>query len=120
MNQTTNAARLDAAQQLTVVCHDSGVSIVHMDLQIVNWNMSTPESVSDADWDDEETFGWLILPDAVGLKSTILKVPQDILLRVYSQDSTLSKSFLMDELLSVHTTRRYTFSQTKGGRVLRH
>ena len=53
LNQTTNAARLDAAQQLTVVCHDSGVSIVHMDLQIVNWNMSTPDSVSDADWDDE-------------------------------------------------------------------
>ncbi len=53
LNVSANAARLDAAQQLTVVCHDSGVSTVHMDLQIENWNMSTPESVNDADWDNE-------------------------------------------------------------------
>ena len=35
LNVSTNAARLDTAQQLTVVCHDSGVYIVHMDLLIL-------------------------------------------------------------------------------------
>ena len=36
LNVSANAARLDAAQQLTVVCHDAGAFIVHMDLQIAN------------------------------------------------------------------------------------
>lgn len=53
LNVTTNAARLDASQQLMVVCHDSGVLIVHMDLQIANRNISTQDPVNDADWDDE-------------------------------------------------------------------
>ena len=53
LNVSTNAARLDTAQQLTVVCHDSGVYIVHMDLQIANRNISTSDPVNDAEWDDE-------------------------------------------------------------------
>jgi len=53
LNVSTNSARLDASQQLTVVCHDSGVSIIHMDFQIINRNISTSDPVSDADWDDE-------------------------------------------------------------------
>jgi hypothetical protein len=53
LNVSTNGARLDAAQQLAVICHDSGVYIVHMDLQIANRNISTTDAVNDADWDDE-------------------------------------------------------------------
>jgi hypothetical protein len=53
LNVSTNGARLDAAQQLAVICHDSGVYIVHMDLQIANRNISTSDAVNDADWDDE-------------------------------------------------------------------
>jgi len=53
LNVSTNSARLDAAQQLTVVCHDSGVYIIHMDHQVANRDISTPDPVSDADWDDE-------------------------------------------------------------------
>jgi hypothetical protein len=53
LNVSTNSARLDASQQLTVVCHDLGVSIIHMDFQITNRNISTSDPVSDADWDDE-------------------------------------------------------------------
>ena len=50
---STNSARLDAAQQLTVVCHEYGVSIIHMGFQIINRNISTSDPVNDADWDDE-------------------------------------------------------------------
>tara|TARA_B110000444_G_scaffold256134_1_gene291888 strand:+ start:17039 stop:19552 length:2514 start_codon:yes stop_codon:yes gene_type:complete len=53
LNVSANSARLDSAQQLTVVCHDSGVLIVHMDLQIANRNISTLDAVNDADWDDD-------------------------------------------------------------------
>ena len=53
LNVSTNGARLDAAQQLAVICHDSGVYIVHMDLQIANRNISTSDAVNDADWDNE-------------------------------------------------------------------
>jgi len=53
LNVSTNTARLDSAQQLTVVCHDLGVIIVHMELQIANRQISSSVPVSDADWDDE-------------------------------------------------------------------
>jgi hypothetical protein len=48
-----NSARLDAAQQLTVVCHDGGAYTVHMDLQIANRNITTSDPVNAADWDEE-------------------------------------------------------------------
>jgi len=53
LNVSTNTARLDSAQQLTVVCHDLGVIIVHMELQIANRQIPTSDPVNDADWDDE-------------------------------------------------------------------
>ena len=53
LNISTNAARLDNAQQLTVVCHDLGITIIHMGLQIANRQILTSDPVSDADWDDE-------------------------------------------------------------------
>ena len=53
LNVSANSARLDDAQQLTVVCHDAGALIVHMDLQIANRNISTADPVNDADWDDQ-------------------------------------------------------------------
>lgn len=53
LNVDANAARLDDAQQLTVVCHDNGIYTVHMDLQIANRNITTSDPVNDADWDDE-------------------------------------------------------------------
>ena len=53
LNVDANAARLDAAQQLTVVCHDNGAYTVHMGLQIANRNISTSDPVNDADWDEE-------------------------------------------------------------------
>ena len=53
LNVSANAARLDAAQQLVVVCHDSGISVVHIDFQIINREIMTTDPVSDASWDDE-------------------------------------------------------------------
>lgn len=53
LNVSANGARLDDAGLLTAVAHDSGVFIVHMDLQIANRNISTTEPVNDMDWDPE-------------------------------------------------------------------
>ena len=50
---SANGARLDDAQLLTAVAHDSGVFIVHMVLQIANRNISTTDPVNDVDWDSE-------------------------------------------------------------------
>ena len=49
LNVDANAARLDDAQKLTVVCHDNGIYTVHMDLQIANRNITTSDPVNDAD-----------------------------------------------------------------------
>ena len=53
LNVTANSARLDDAEVLAAVAHEEGVFVVHMDLQIANRNISTPERVNDMDWDTE-------------------------------------------------------------------
>lgn len=53
LNVSANSARLDSAQQLALVCHDSGLLVVHIGLQIANFNISTNDPVNDADWDDD-------------------------------------------------------------------
>ena len=53
LNVSANSARLDDAQQLALVCHDSGLLVIHLELQIANFNISTDDPVNDADWDNE-------------------------------------------------------------------
>lgn len=52
LNVSANSARLDDAQQLVAVAHDDGVSIVQLNSQIVNRNISIGRPVDSVDWDD--------------------------------------------------------------------
>jgi len=104
LNVSTNSARLDAAQQLTVVCHDSGVYIVHMDHQVANRDISTSDPVSDADWDDE---GDLWLAYYAGRRRAEEYDSEGV-----TGIASPQRFFQMVELLSVRTIRKFTFLPT--------
>ena len=53
LDVSTNNARIDAAQELISVAHDSGAYVVQMSTQSIYWNISSPDPVDDAVLDQE-------------------------------------------------------------------
>ena len=54
-----NNARLDDAQELVTIAHDTGAYVVQMSTQTVYWNITTPDPVDDAALDKEGEL-WLV------------------------------------------------------------
>ena len=54
-----NNARLDDAQELVAVAHDSGAYVVQMSTQTVYWNITTPDPIDEAVLDKEGDL-WLV------------------------------------------------------------
>ena len=53
LDVSANNARVDAAQELISVAHDSGAYVVQMSTQSIYWNISSPDPVDDAVLDQE-------------------------------------------------------------------
>ena len=53
LDVNANNARVDAAQELVSVAHDSGAYVVQMSTQSIYWNISSPDPVDDAVLDQE-------------------------------------------------------------------
>ena len=52
-NTTINAARIDANQELIVVCHNSGAYVFEITTLSILYSIDTADPVNDADWDAE-------------------------------------------------------------------
>ena len=53
LDVSANKARVDPAQELVSVAHDSGAYVVQMSTQSIYWNISSPDRVDDAVLDQE-------------------------------------------------------------------